>query len=142
MLLDIREREREVAQANRLVQAAPRPANPFVQAAARPAPPVPERVDPPVFNDFLEMLGGMFRPAVPEPPRHEQPRPPPQNFGFGDDGDFEWIDNPCTYPQCIMAPVLIYSISTSCCKHDTPIHPRNDYDPYLRVLQQPTQQHQ
>ncbi|KAF9788557.1 hypothetical protein BJ322DRAFT_1049631 [Thelephora terrestris] len=84
MLLDIREREREGAQANRLARAAPRP-----------APPVPERVDPhpPVPRHFAGFVGGGFlQPAVPEQ-RHHEP-PPPQNFGFGDGGDFEWIDNP------------------------------------------------
>lgn len=87
MLLDTRERERE-ANANRVVQ-----------AAVRPAPPV--RAAPPLmFQGLADMFvraRGPPQPPVPEPPRPEPPRPAPQYFGNDDGGDFDWIDNPRTY---------------------------------------------
>ena len=85
MLLDIRERQREVAQ-------------------AQAAPAVPERANPqpPMFRQLHNMFGGgPFRPAAPEPVHYEPPRPP-QFLEFGGGGDFDWINNPSMYPRCVM----------------------------------------
>ena len=82
MLLDIRERNREVAQ-------------------AQAAPAVPERAvpQPPMFRPLADFFGGAFRPAAPEPTRYEPPRP--VQF-FENDGNFDWIDNPSMYPLCVI----------------------------------------
>lgn len=120
MLLDIRERERE-AQANRLVQGGARPV-----PVARVNPPEPARQHP---AGVLERAFGFFQPAVPEPPRQEPPQPVPR---FNDGGDFEWMDNPSAYARCTVTFATL--ILTSRYESRPPIHPRDDYDPYLRVL--------
>jgi hypothetical protein len=126
MLFDTRERERE-AQADRLVQ-----------ADAIPAPPV--RTDPPApVHQLAEAHGnGLPQPAVPEQPHPEPPLPAPR---FEDEGDFEWIDNPRTSARCkVTFNILILSASIRRYEPHPPIHPSNDYDPHMRVLQQPTEQ--
>lgn len=101
MLLDTREREREVA-ANRVAQAAPRP------GPARIAP--PRQALPQLFNIFVRGRGRggvLGEPLVPEPPHPEPPRPEPprpvaQLPDFNVEGDFDWIDNQSTYTRFTM----------------------------------------
>ena len=138
MLLDSRERGRE-ANADRVAQAAAGP------APVAPPPPAYPRI----FNIFGRD-GGLFQPRpAPDPPRPEPPNPVAQWFDgndggdFNNDGDFDWIDDPSMYAQFPVAPTtLIRSKQTRRCEPRPPIHPRNDYKPYLRVLQQPTEQYE
>ena len=163
MLLNTREREREAA-VNRAAQPVPRPAPAMAAAQRRPV----LRGDPYGFLQPLFGPGGMFVPAAqdpprpepprpepprPEPPRPEPPRPEPrrpepprpvvQNIGFNDGGDFDWIDDPSTCTQFATAfAILIRPQPTRRCWPDPSIHPRDDHKPHLRVLQQPSEQHE
>ena len=167
MLLDTRERERE-AIANRAAQPAPRP-GPAARGAPRF--PVFGRADAapqqlfgiggmfrpaehePLLRELFLPEPPRPEPPRPEPPRPEPPRPEPprfeplrpaaQNLGFNDGGDFDWIDNPSACAQFATASaILIRPQSTRCCRPHSSIHSRDDHEPHLRILQQPTEQHE